>query len=798
MAHQDFAIPEEPFNLPVLPVRGVVVFPRVIMPLLVGRPASLMALREAEKYQDLIFVTSQVVASKEEISPEDLYGTGTICKVSQMGMRPDGRAQVLVEGITRAKSLQTLQTEPFYLAQVQALKVPEYDPIVAEAALRNLRNLFDSYLRQFSASVAANDTLLAALDFSNPDHYADMVASQINLGYEEKQQLLETLNPVERIQKVLGHLSRELEIARIERKIQREVNRQIVEPHRTSYLKEQLKAIYKELGELEPSVSEQNELYEKLKAGKYPDYVRQRIEKELERLRMMAPMSPEATVVRTYVDWLLDLPWEEEARISINLKRVKKVLDEDHYGLEEVKERILEHLAVRKLSRGRGSEGAILGLLGPPGVGKTSLGQSIARAIRTRFVRASLGGIRDEAEIRGHRRTYVGALPGKIIQGIRKAEVRNPVFLLDEVDKIGIDFRGDPASALLEALDPDQNSQFTDHYIELPFDLSGVFFVCTANVDYTIPPALLDRMEMIHLSGYTEEEKVEIARRHLIPKVLKKNGLVDLQIRLGEEALREMIRKYTRESGVRHLERRIAKIARKVAARSLETQKKIFTIKASDLGDLLGPPDYVRQESWQEWQQAGIAFGLAWTSAGGVVLPIETSHFPGKGEVILTGMLGEVMRESARAALSYLRAHSEAWGISPGAFQDRDLHIHIPEGALPKDGPSAGLALMASILSAFLHMAPRPGVAMTGEITLSGKVLPVGGLKEKVLAAYREGFRHVILPELNKKDFHRIPEEVKKSLSFSWVSEVQTALNFLFPRDEGTLSYATYLQTAGH
>lgn len=791
-------LPTEPFVLPVLPVRGVVVFPRVIMPLLVGRPGSLLALREAENHNDLLFVTSQRVASKEEIAPDDLFSVGTVCKVSQMGMRPDGRAQVLVEGLARATLVEFEQTEPFYRARVTTLSTPSYDPILAEASLRNLRNVFDHYLRHFSASVANNDTLLAALDFNNPDHYADMVASQINIGYEEKQGLLELLNPVERVQKLLEFLSRELEIARIERKIQREVNRQIVEPHRVSYLREQLKAIHKELGELEPSSSEQNELYERLKSGKFPDFVRKRVEKELERLAMMMPMSPEATVVRTYVDWLLDLPWMKQARIAINLKRVKKVLDEDHYGLEEVKERILEHLAVKKLSRGRASEGAILGLIGPPGVGKTSLGQSIARAIHTRFVRASLGGIRDEAEIRGHRRTYVGALPGKIIQGIRKAEVRNPLFLLDEVDKIGIDFRGDPTAALLEALDPDQNSQFTDHYIELPFDLSEVFFLCTANVDYTIPPALLDRMELIYLSGYTEDEKVEIARRHLLPKVLKKNGLVDLRVRLTEDTLREIIRKYTRESGVRQLERRIAKIARKCAAKALETGKMNFALKVSELDAILGLPEVVRPESWKDWQKTGIAFGLAWTSTGGVVLPIETTHYPGKGEVILTGMLGEVMRESARAALSYLRAHAEEWGIPPSALNDRDLHIHIPEGALPKDGPSAGLALMASMLSAFLHTAPRPGVAMTGEITLSGKILPVGGIKEKVLAAYREGFRHILLPELNRKDFQRVPEEVKKSLVVTWVDEVQNALNFLFPREEPLVAYGTYLPTAGH
>lgn len=784
--------------LPLLPVRGVVVFPRVIMPLLVGRPGSLLALRESENHNNLIFVVSQRVASKEDIIPDDLYRVGTICKISQMGMRPDGRAQVLVEGLSRAALVGITQTEPYYLAQVQTLKIPEYDPILAEATLRNFRNVFDTYLRQFSASIASNDTLLAPLDFSNPDHYSDMVASQINMSYEEKQRILEMLNPVDRMQKLLEYLYRELEIARLERKIQREVNRQIVEPHRISYLKEQLKAIHKELGELEPSSSEQNELYERLKTGKYPEYVRKRIEKELERLGMMTPMSPEATVVRTYVDWLLDLPWEIESRITINLKRVKAILDEDHHGLEEVKERILEHLAVKKLSKGRSSEGAILALVGPPGVGKTSLGQSIARAIRTKFVRASLGGIRDEAEIRGHRRTYVGALPGKIIQGIRKAQVRNPVFLLDEVDKIGIDFRGDPSAALLEALDPDQNTQFTDHYIELPFDLSEVFFLCTANVDYTIPPALRDRMETIYLSGYTEEEKIQIARRHLIPKVLKKNGLRELRIRISEETLREIIHKYTRESGVRQLERRIAKIARKTAARALESGKTHFVIKSDDLDEILGPPDVLRPESWKDWHQTGVAFGLAWTSTGGVVLPIETSHFPGKGEVILTGMLGEVMRESARTALSYLRAHAEEWGIRLTVFHDRDVHIHIPEGALPKDGPSAGLALMASMLSAFIQSPPRPGVAMTGEITLSGKVLPVGGIKEKVLAAYRDGFRYIILPELNSKDYQRIPEEVRKSTTVIWVKDVEAALEYLFSREEVPVSYATYLQTSGH
>ncbi len=766
-------------RLPLIPVRGVVVFPRTMLPLLIGRPTSLAALEEAQREDLPIFAVAQKDAPQEHITPEDLHRVGTICVIQHAGYRPDGNAQALVEGKQRARLLKVIQTEPYWLAEVERLTPELRDSLRAEALLRQVRELFERYLEITRGG--REEALFAGVDFENPDHYADVVAATMDIPFELKQEILEILSPEERLEKLLEILSRELEIFRLGRKIRRKVQEQIVEPQRKVYLREQLKAIQQELGELEPAHGEVEELRKRLEEGDYPENVRERVLRELQRLELMHSFSPEATVSRTYVEWLLDLPWKKRVEVRIDLGHVRRILDRDHYGLEEPKERILEYLAVRTLSPPDRKRGMILALIGPPGVGKTSLGASIAEALGVPLVRASLGGIRDEAEIRGHRRTYVGALPGKIIQGMKRAGVKNPVFLLDEIDKLGADWRGDPAAALLEALDPEQNKQFVDHYIEIPFDLSEVLFICTGNSEHGIPPALLDRMEVIRIPGYTEDEKREIARRHLIPRMLSEIGIPRKDLTFTRDAITLLIRGYTREAGVRQLERALRRIVQKVVRKKLENGEVVRRVTARRVEQLLGPPPYEREHLWDRWRVPGVAFGLAWTPYGGRVQPVETSIFPGKGRLRLTGHIGHVMRESAEASLSYLRAHAHLWDLSADLFRKRDFHVHIPEGAIPKDGPSAGLAITASLLSALLQKPVREGIAISGEITLTGLVLPVGGIREKVLAAHAEGFREVILPQDNARDAEKLPESVRRSLRFRFVRRVEDALEHLFP-----------------
>ncbi len=775
------AVPPSPsVNIyPLIPLRGIVIFPRMILPLLIGRTASILALRKAEERQGLIFLTSQKNPQIEEVKKENLFTVGTLAKITHVGLRPDGKVQALVEGISRHRILNFLREEPYMEVETEAIQIPQEKDVQAEVLLRSVRHVFDAYAKR--APFMPSEILFTSVDMDDPDSMADLIASQTNLKLEERQEILETIPPSQRLEKLLKLVTREVEILRLEQKIQSEVRQQITEPQRVAYLREQLKAIQKELGEKDVYQAEIEELRSRIKKGKYPKSLREKALKEVSRLEGMSPISPESAVVKTYLDWLLELPWETRSKTTIDLRKVARILDEDHYGLEEVKERIVEHLAVKRLSRNKSTEGAILCFVGPPGVGKTSLGQSIARALGRKYVRAALGGIRDEAEIRGHRRTYVGALPGKIIQAIRRAGTKNPVFLLDEVDKIGADFRGDPSAALLEVLDPDQNHSFMDHYLEIPFDLSEVLFITTANVDYTIPPPLLDRMEVLHLSSYTEDEKVQIALRHLIPKVLRKHSLKDLQLEITEPALRTLIRKYTREAGVRNLEKALAKICRKVARKVLEEAIQKMQITPENLSDFLGAPVFIQESYAEQRGQVGVVIGLAWTEVGGTLTPVETIVMPGKGNLTLTGRLGEVMRESAQAALSYVRAHANEWGIESDFLDKSDLHVHVPEGSIPKDGPSAGIAILCSILSALTKRSPKRNVAMTGEITLSGKVLPVGGVKEKVLAAFREGLQEVFLPKNNQKDLEKVPQEVLNQMTFHWVSDVRELLEEVFP-----------------
>ncbi len=766
--------------LPLIPLRGMVVFPRMITPIIVGRPMSLLALRAAEKSNGLIFLSAQKEPHKEEISLADIYEMGTICKISYVGQRPDGKAQALVEGIHRAIRVGVVHHEPFFLIEVEEAHSPQEDPVELQALLRSVQKTFNALSQ--SKHAFPIEVLFSEIDMEDPEHAADTVGSQLNLTIEQRQELLQTLSVKQRLQILLIHLTREMAISREEKKIEDQVRQQILEPQRLAYLREQLKAIQKELAEKDAHQSELEGLRKKFQSSRFPAFVREKAVKEISRLEAIPPFSPEYTVARTYVDWLLELPWTKTSRTTFDVNKVRHVLDEDHYGLEEVKERICEYLAVKKLSRGKMTEGAILCFVGPPGVGKTSLAQSIARALGRKYIRISLGGVRDEAEIRGHRRTYVGALPGKIIQAMKKAGTRNPIFLIDEVDKIGVDFRGDPSAALLEVLDPDQNQNFTDHYIELPFDLSEVLFICTANVDYSILPALLDRMEVIYLSSYTEEEKIQIAKRHLIKKVLKKHGMSKFTVEFPEDSLQKIIRLYTREAGVRNLEKMLAKVVRKIAQKIVQEGSFLRIIPPEDLHKYLGPPQFLEQPLVDEKKQVGVAYGLAWTEVGGSITPVETTLMKGKGNLTLTGRLGEVMKESAMAALSYVRSQAEVWNISPDFLSQTDVHIHIPEGAIPKDGPSAGITILVSLLSALIGQATPQRMAMTGEITLRGKVLPVGGIKEKVLAAYREGFTDVLLPKLNQKDLEKIPEEVKQKITFHFIDHVSVALTKVFPQ----------------
>jgi ATP-dependent Lon protease len=756
-----------------LPLRGMLVFPHMTVHLEVGRERSLTAVNEAMQRDHLIALSSQKDTSVEQPEPQDLYAIGTLAEVKQLVKLPTGTYRVLVSGVARCRIDQFLRTEPFFRVRIEELPDDEERTAEIEALMRAVSQQLDRFVKASRRLPA--EAILSVADIADPGRFSDTVAAQLHLvlKMEDKQAILDRDNIKERLLFLGELLNREIEIIELERKISLRVRKQMEKTQKEYYLREQLKAIHQELGEKEDRATEVEEYRTKLKALQASDAVKERAEKEIERLEKMPPMAAEAVVVRTYLDWVLALPWSVETDDRQDIAAAEKVLEEDHYGLNKPKERILEYLAIRQLAHSM--RGPILCLVGPPGTGKTSLARSIARALDRKFVRISLGGVRDEAEIRGHRRTYVGALPGRIIHGMKQAGSANPVFLMDEVDKLTSDFRGDPAAALLEVLDPEQNHAFSDHYMELPFDLSKVLFVTTANTTHSIPRALLDRMETISLSGYTAPEKLHIARGFLLPKILKEHGLTGEQFDLSDNAIRRIIEQYTREAGVRNLEREMSAVSRKVAREIVEGRKAPVRVSAQSLQHYLGSPRF-RCGVVEEKDQVGVATGVAVTDAGGDVMPIEVSVLAGKGNLILTGKLGEIMRESAQAALSYIRARAKALCL-PGDFHERyDLHVHIPEGALPKEGPSAGISICTALVSALTGRFVRHDVAMTGEITLRGRVLPVGGVKEKILGAHRAGVSTIILPKENEKDLEELPPEVRRKMTFVLVEHMDEVL----------------------
>lgn len=762
-------LPNDQMELPLLPLRDVVVFPHMVIPLFVGRPKSIKALENAMEAGKSILLVAQKSAAKDEPSVEDLYSIGCVANILQMLKLPDGTIKVLVEGVQRARIDSVEDLRNLFVAKVTPVPVPEIDNNEVEAMRRAIIAQFDQYVKLNKKIPPEILTSLAGIE--EPGRLADTIAAHLPLKLEQKQEVLEMFDTGERLEKLLSQLETELDILQVEKRIRGRVKRQMEKSQREYYLNEQVKAIQKELGEGEEG-ADLEEMDKKIKSSGMPKDAMAKAQAEFKKLRLMSPMSAEATVVRNYIETLIGLPWKKKSRVSKDLAEAEKVLDKDHYGLERVKERILEYLAVQQ--RVDKVKAPILCLVGPPGVGKTSLGQSIAKATNRKFVRMALGGVRDEAEIRGHRRTYIGSMPGKILQNMSKVAVKNPLFLLDEVDKLGMDFRGDPSSALLEVLDPEQNHTFQDHYVEVDFDLSDVMFVATANT-LNIPPALLDRMEVIRLSGYTEDEKVNISQRYLLPKQMKNNGLKRDELSVTEEALRDVCRYYTREAGVRSLEREISKMCRKVV-KSLVLKKRSskIVINAKNLDKYLGVRKYSFGIAEKE-NQVGQVTGLAWTEVGGELLTVEAVALPGKGKVMTTGKLGEVMQESIQAALSVVRKRSRSLGIDEDFYQKSDIHIHLPEGAIPKDGPSAGIAISTALVSVLTGIPVRCDVAMTGEITLRGEVLPIGGLKEKLLAAVRGGIRTALIPEENVKDLADIPDNIKNALEIvpvKWIDRV--------------------------
>jgi len=779
-------------NLPVLPLRDVVVFPHMVIPLFVGRRKSIRALEQAMESGKQIMLVAQKSASDDDPTTDNIHTIGTIASILQLLKLPDGTVKVLVEGERRAVLQKYLETEDYFSAQVALLEALPLTDKEGEALMRSVLNEFDQYVKLNMKIPPEILTSLAGID--DPSRLADTVAAHLSLKIEDKQQILEVQDVRERLEKILAVLESEIDLLQVEKRIRGRVKRQMEKSQREYYLNEQMKAIQKELGELEDGPNEAEELAKKIEKAGMSKEAREKAESELKKLKMMSPMSAEATVVRNYIDWLLNVPWKKRSKIQKDLSKAEEILEADHYGLDKVKERILEYLAVQQ--RVVKLKGPILCLVGPPGVGKTSLGQSIARATNRKFVRMSLGGVRDEAEIRGHRRTYIGSLPGKIIQNLSKVKVRNPLFMLDEVDKMAMDFRGDPSSALLEVLDPEQNHAFNDHYLEVDYDLSDVMFVATANT-LNIPPPLLDRMEVIRLSGYTEDEKVNIAIRYLIPKQLKNNGLKDKELHLSEKTIRDIVRYYTREAGVRNLEREIAKICRKVTKYLLllkDKAEKVVSITPKGLETYLGVRRF-RYGTAEQSNQVGQVTGLAWTEVGGELLTIESTIVPGKGKLTITGKLGDVMQESIQAAMSVVRSRAIKLGIMPDFYQKHDFHVHVPEGATPKDGPSAGIAMCTAMVSALTKIPVRAEVAMTGEITLRGEVLPIGGLKEKLLAAHRGNLKVVLIPEENRKDLTEIPKNIRDSLDIRpvrWIDQVlEAALEHIpEPLDESKLAEA--------
>jgi ATP-dependent Lon protease len=754
---------EIPEVLPLLPIRDIVIYPYMMLPLFVGRDVSIRAVEESLSRDRLIFLVSQKNSSEENPSSADIHRVGTIASIMRMLKLADGRVKILVQGLSKGEVDTYLRERPFFEVKIRKVIEPTLSevPIEVEALMRTAKEKIEQIL---NLKNLPPEIVMVTDNISDPGVLADLVASNLRLKIDESQAILEIFDPIERLKKVNELLSRELELSTMQARIQNQAKEEMSKTQRDYFLREQLKQIQQELGEGDERAEEITELRKQIEKAKMPTEVKREADKQLRRLEQMHPESSEASLVRTYLDWLVDLPWSKKTKDNINIKKAKQVLDEDHYDLEKVKERILEYLAVNKLRKK--IKGPILCFVGPPGVGKTSLGRSIARSLGRNFVRVSLGGVRDEAEIRGHRRTYVGALPGRIIQGIKQAASNNPVFMLDEIDKVGADFRGDPSAALLEVLDPEQNHAFSDHYLNLPFDLSNVLFICTANLLDPVPPALADRMEVIQLSGYTNEEKLEIARKFLIPRQREDNGISTKYFEISDDAVLRIIAEYTKEAGLRNLEREIASICRKVARKVAEGKNELNRITRANIHSFLGAPKFL-PETEQEHNEVGVATGLAWTSTGGEILYVEASLSKGRGNLTLTGQLGDVMKESAQAAVSYARAHAKKLGIEEDFYQKLDIHIHVPAGAIPKDGPSAGITMATALISALTKKPVNRDVAMTGEITLRGRVLPIGGLKDKSLAAFRAGIKTIVVPDRNQKDLDEIPKSLRRKLR--WV-----------------------------
>jgi len=762
-----------PDTIPLLPVRDVVVYPFMILPLFVGREKSVRAVDESLSRDRLILLVAQRDAEKEDPGVDEIHSVGTVAMIMRMLKMPDGRVKVLVQGLTRARVLGIERRDPYFEARIAEIHEAEgvTSAIEVEALIRSVKELVSKSVTL--GKQIAPDVVVIVSNLDHPGRLADLVASHLDLKIEQAQEVLDLFDPIQRLKKIGELLSKEIEVLEVQQRIQSQAREEMDKTHREYYLREQMKAIQKELGETDDRGQELQELEQKIKKAKMPAEVESEAKAQLGRLSRMHPDAAEASVIRTYLDWLIELPWSRQTKDKLSIKQASKILDEDHYNLEKVKERILEYLAVRKLKKKM--KGPILCFVGPPGVGKTSLGRSIARAMGRKFIRISLGGVRDEAEIRGHRRTYIGALPGRIIQGIKQAGSNNPVFMIDEVDKVGTDFRGDPSSALLEVLDPEQNFSFSDHYLGVPFDLSNVMFICTANLADPIISALRDRLEIIDISGYTEEEKLHIAKRYLIPRQYQEHGIDGKRLLITDEAILKMIDEYTREAGLRNLEREIARVCRKVAREVAEGKRGQTRATATVLQRYLGAPKFLPDPE-QETDEVGVATGLAWTQAGGDIIYIECSILRGKGNLSLTGHLGEVMKESAQAALSYARSRAADLGIKDDVFTKCDIHIHVPAGAIPKDGPSAGITMATALLSALTKVPVKRGVAMTGEVTLRGKVLPVGGIKEKVLAARRMGIHTVLIPARNDKDVKELPANVKRGMEFILVDHMDRVL----------------------
>ena len=778
---ENFSI-EDTDQYPVMPLRNTVLFPQQVIPIYIGRERSLKLINELNPKRKYIVVVAQEDGSIEDPEPKDLYSYGTLANVLKVFDMPDNSKSAIVQGISRGKILDYTNVDPYYRAAIHTLDdEPLENELELEALSNNLRQSF-SELMNVAPNLTEEHTGMLS-NIQKPNRLTDRAISLMTVPNKEKQEILEELNIKIRIEKALTLISREMQRIKLGEEIQSEVHDEISKTQREYYLREQMKTIKKELGEDEGSV-EIKEIEDKIKAAKMSEEAEKVAMKELDRLSRIPTQSPEYNVSRTYIEWLADLPWSDSTKDRIDLKEALKILDEDHYGLDKVKERIIEYLAVRNLKQKKDPNGSVRGPIlcfgGPPGVGKTSLGRSIARAMGREFVRLSLGGIRDEAEIRGHRRTYIGALPGRIVQSIKKAGKNNPVFMLDEIDKLGADFRGDPSSPLLEVLDPEQNHSFSDHYLEVDFDLSNVMFISTANYQDAIPPALRDRMEILDFSGYIEDEKVQIAKRHLVPKQVKENGLTSKEVTFHEGSIKELIRSYTREAGVRNLEREIANVLRKVARKHVEEKTNKIKITKTKVSDYLGAPRF-HSELAERTTKPGVVTGLAWTAAGGDILFVESTLMKGKGKLTLTGQLGDVMKESATAGLTYVRSHAEDFGIDPDFNEISDIHVHVPAGAIPKDGPSAGVSMVTSLVSLLTKKPVKEKVAMTGEITLRGNVLPIGGVKEKVTAAHRSGITEVILPDLNRKDLEDVPEHVSKDLTFHFVKEIRDVLKVAIP-----------------